>query len=785
MIRITRNIFKLKPRHKWTLAALLIALVFFYFSLPKSLFDDPASTVVFDRNGKLLGARIAEDGQWRFPESDSVPEKFTACITTFEDRYFFSHPGVNLFSVFRALRQNLAAGGIVSGGSTITMQTIRLSRKGKSRTVWEKLVEMWLALRLECAFSKQEILAKYASHAPFGGNVVGLDAAAWRYFGRSAHNLSWAESATLAVLPNAPALIHPGRNRDALLEKRNRLLNELLRREKIDSLTCTLAKKEPLPDKPLPLPETAPHLVARLDKERRGKISHATIEENFQCRCTGIVNRHVERLSGNGIHNAALMVLDNQTGEVLAYVGNTTLDLPGEHGRAVDIITSPRSSGSILKPLLFAAMLDAGELLPTTLVADIPTTISNYSPKNFNVTYDGAVPAREALIRSLNVPAVRLLGQFGQDRFYHLLKDCGFTTLYFDADHYGLSLILGGAEVNLWDLCRVYSGLANHLSGYPEHPTHHMDEPRLLREDHTSETGPEIRYSPGAIFSTFEAMKEVNRPEGESGWEAFLSSCPIAWKTGTSFGFRDAWAVGVTPGYSVGVWCGNADGEGRPGLTGVTAAAPVLFDVFDLLPGTGWFETPWDEMEEIAVCAESGMRPGMFCEKTDTVLVPLAGLRTGACPFHQLIHLDESEKYRVHAGCYPAERIKTKSWFKLPPAMAWFYRARNPFYQNPPPWKPGCNPAEENPMQLIWPDRPSKIYLPKEIDGSLGKVIFEAAHQNPGTTVFWYVDDQYLGETVREHKMEMQPAEGNHRLVLLDAEGNLLETRFEIVGRGR
>lgn len=789
MIRITKHRINFKRFHKWILAALLAVLVFFYFSLPSPLFDDPTSTVVYDRDGRLMGARIADDGQWRFPASDSVPRKFEECITHFEDRYFYSHPGVNLIAIGRAIRQNIAAGRIVSGGSTITMQTIRLARKGRDRTVWEKLVEMWLALRIECSFSKPEILTMYASHAPFGGNVVGLDAAAWRYFGRSAHNLSWAEAAALAVLPNAPALIHPGRNREALLKKRNLLLEKLLNRGIIDSTTCSLAMTEPLPDKPLPLPETAPHLLARLDRENHGEISKSTLSSNLQHRCTEILNRHVELLSGNGIHNAALMVVNNQTNEVLAYVGNTTLDLPGDNGRQVDIITSPRSSGSILKPFLFATMLDEGELLPTTLVADIPTTISNYSPKNFNVTYDGAVPAREALIRSLNVPAVRLLRSFGQQRFYRLLKDCGFSTLYYNADHYGLSLILGGAEVNLWDLCKVYRGMAVSLLQYPDEEITQVNgtfpEPSILEQAPEQPEAGESVFSAGAIFTTFEAMKEVRRPVSESGWDSFLSSYPIAWKTGTSFGFRDAWAVGVTPGYTVGVWAGNADGEGRPGLTGVTAAAPILFEVFDILPATGWFETPWDEMVEIPVCAESGMRPGMFCNSVDTIMVPRQGLRTEACPYHQLIHLDETEEYRVHADCYPVDKIRNKSWFVLPPAMAWFYRARDPFYQNPPPWKTGCNPAAESPMQLIWPDKPSKIYIPKEIDGSLGKVIFEAAHQNPETTIYWYVDDSYQGETIHEHKMALQPKTGKHTLALVDAEGNLLETKFEVVGRGK
>ncbi|MCF8366470.1 MAG: penicillin-binding protein 1C [Bacteroidales bacterium] len=787
MGKLKKYLKNIKPFWRWSLLFIFIIFILFVFSLPAALFDDPTSTVVFDRKGKLLGAAIAQDGQWRFPETDSLPDKFKICITTFEDRHFYQHPGINPFSLLRAFWQNIAEAKIVSGGSTVTMQTIRLSRKGKSRTILEKMVEIWLALRLEFSYSKNEILNMYASHAPFGGNVVGLDAAAWRYFGRSAQQLSWAESALLAVLPNAPALIHPGRNRKALLVKRNRLLDVLYQENEIDSLTNYLSKKEPLPLKPLPLPEAAPHLVSGFWQHKQGKVSKTTIDGSLQERCNQIINRHADILGGNEIHNAALLILDNYSGEVLVYIGNSAPSGTGDHGNQVDIITKPRSSGSILKPLLFAAMLQEGELLPGALVADIPTTISNYSPKNFNVTYDGAVPAGEALIRSLNVPAVRLLRQFGQDRFLIVLKQCGFSTLNYDADHYGLSLILGGAEVNLWDLCKVYSGLANTLNQYPHleklHETGQFPEPVLVKSEAHREEKLQLEIDPGAIFTTFEAMKEVRRPEAESGWKSFLSSCPVAWKTGTSFGFRDAWAVGVTPGFTVGVWVGNADGEGRPGLTGITAAAPILFEALDILPSSGWFETPWDELVKIPVCVKSGMRPGQFCEDTDSVLVPLAGLKTLSCKYHELVHLDESGVFRVHAGCYPHDKIQQKSWFILPPVMAWFYKAKNPFYQNPPQWKPGCNPNGQNPMQLIWPDKPSKIYIPRETDGSLGMVIFEAAHQNPSSTIFWYVDNEFIGKTMMRHTLGMQPAMGSHKLVLVDENGNFFETGFEIVSK--
>jgi penicillin-binding protein 1C len=776
-----------KTVYAWFALACLATAVLFYRSLPSPLFSDPTSTVVFDNDEILLGARIADDGQWRFPEADSVPQKFEACILAFEDRHFYTHPGVNPLAIFRALLQNLRAGQIVSGASTLTMQTIRLSRQGKPRTLLEKMLEMILALRLECGFTKHEILKLYASHAPFGGNVVGLDAAAWRYYGRSAHKLSWAECATLAVLPNAPALIHPGRNRDALMLKRNRLLDYLAGQGSIDSLTLLLAKKETLPEKPELLPNIAPHLLDRLDKEFHGQVIKTSIRANLQQRTSELVNRHVALLKSNQINNAALLILDTHSGKVLAYIGNSAQASHGHHGNQVDVIMRPRSSGSVLKPLLYAAMLDAGELLPTSLVADIPTTIHQYSPTNFDASYDGAVPANEALIRSLNIPAVRLLHEFGLQEFYEILQQCGFTSLTFDAQHYGLSLILGGAEVKLWDLCKVYRGMAGVLNNYPLTTKSYYEgpfaEPRIRRSYLPIKPEGAPIFSAGAIYKTFEAMKQVGRPEAEAGWESFLSTKSIAWKTGTSFGFRDAWAIGVSPDYTVGVWVGNADGEGRPGLTGLNCAAPLMFEAFDLLPSSAWFAIPYDDLIALPVCSKSGMRPGPFCEKTDTILALPSGLKTPTCPWHELIHLDESGTYRVHAQCYPHDKIIQQSWFTLPPAMAWYYKARNPFYQNKPPWKSACNPAGEKPMQLIWPDRPTKIYLPKQADGTVGKLIFEAAHQNPAATIFWYVDDEWVGETINEHKLSLLTAFGKHRLMLVDENGNFLVESFEIVSR--
>jgi penicillin-binding protein 1C len=758
--------------------------------MPSPLFDDPYATVVYDRHGRLLGARIADDGQWRFPPSDSAPEKYKACVLEFEDRHFYYHPGINPISLFRALKQNIKAWKIVSGGSTLTMQVIRLSRKGKPRNILEKAIEMWLAFRLEMSYSKSTILAMYSSHAPYGGNQVGLSAAAWRYFGRPPGELSWAEAAVLAVLPNAPAAIHPGRNRDVLLEKRNRLLIRLAEKGKIDRLTCDLACEEPLPDQPLPLPDLSRHVVGRIYQTNPGQSVIATIDAGLQEQIGEIAQRHRQFLTSNQIFNSAILVIDLTNRQVLAYVGNSAPEDEKEHSPDVDVILAPRSTGSILKPFLYAAMMDAGELLPGMLLPDVPSYFAGFSPKNFSLTYDGAVPAHSALSRSLNVPAVYLLKEYGVQPFYDLLKKLGISTLSKSSSHYGLSLILGGAEASLWEISMLYMNMGRTLYDYANNygdyrgVQYGMPLMRLHEMASLQEMPSTYQYSAGAAWLTLSALRDVNRPEEEEGWMTFASSREIAWKTGTSFGFRDAWAIGMTADYLVGVWVGNADGEGRPGLTGVSAAAPLMFKVFRQLPQSGhWFPEPYDELEKVAVCRQSGHRPSIYCTDFDSATICLNGMKSETCPYHKLIHLDESGSYQVNADCYPVDKIRQQSWFVLPPSWAWYYRLRNPMYQPLPPFLAGCTGSSSSPMQFIYPSGDRRIYLPLGPDGGPGKVIFEAAHQDPSKIIYWHLDNQFLGFTQDIHKLSMQPAPGEHTLTIVDEDGATISTSIIVIGK--
>lgn len=773
-------------------------MLIWLFSLPSPLFRDPISTVLEDRDGGLLGAKIAADGQWRFPRSSEVPERFATALCIFEDRRFYVHPGVDFLSLARALWQNIRAGRVVSGGSTLTMQVIRLSRKGKSRTVFEKLIEIWMATRLELTHSKKEILSLYASHAPFGGNVVGLDAASWRYFGMKPESLSWAEAAALAVLPNSPALIHPGRNREALLKKRNRLLDRLLYFGKIDSLSCQLAKEELLPLQPHPLPRLASHLLERAIYESNSSFSlsanriRTTVRSSLQTKVNTVIQRHLATLKPNEINNLAVLVLDVESGEVLAYAGNA-VGTGEAHGEDVDVITAPRSTGSVLKPFLYAMMLNEGQLLPGSLVSDIPVNFGGYMPENFRDTYDGVIPVNKAVIRSLNVPLVRLLQDYGLEKFHFGLQKIGLTTLKRPPGHYGLTLILGGAEGTLWDITGAYASLARTLRHYPQHSgAYRLDDFRppnylLLDTNRNEQPSRWIKDPPvlsaASIWFAFEAMKELERPNEQGEWEVFRSSKRIAWKTGTSYGFRDAWAVGVTPRYAVGVWVGNADGEGRPGLIGILTAAPVLFEVFDLLPTSAWFAAPYDEMIRIPVCQNSGFRASAICT-VDTAWVPLPGLRSPACSYHQIVHLDQSGRWQVHSNCELPASMMHVPWFVLPPVEEFYYKNKNPRYRTLPPFRQDCGiSATSNPMQLIYPRQATQIFVPVDLDGKPGKTVFKVAHRDAEAVIHWHLDQNYLGTTRHFHHFELNPPPGMHRLTLVDEKGNRLEQKFEIIGK--
>lgn len=757
---------------------LIVLFVFVggFLMLPVVHFDSLYSSVLYDSNGQLLGALVSADGQWRFEKRDSIPEKFKTSILQFEDQYYFYHPGVNPMSILRALWQNARAGEIQSGGSTITMQVVRMSSKPVGRTYIRKLWEFLLAIRLEVALTKDEILQQYVAYAPFGGNVVGLEAASWRYFGRDAFSLSWAECAMLAVLPNAPSIIHPGKNRKLLLEKRNRLLLKLYLANKISKETYDLSLLEEIPQKPLDLPQLAPHLLQKSKVEYPSQSILSTVSRTVQKRCNAIVKQHYERLKDRYIMNIAVMVTEVKSGNILAYVGNVPF-LEKEYASDVDLIQAPRSSGSTLKPFLLAALLNEGAITPYSLIPDVPSYYSGFVPRNFSLSFDGAVSANEALVRSLNIPAVYMLREYGYAPFHQLLKQCGFKHMNKPSDHYGLSLILGGAEVSLYELCGAYGALGSSLLS-------ETNEPALMPSYVIKDKNRQyltIPLSKASIFTTFQYLTQLTRPDEESGWQFYQSSSQVAWKTGTSFGFRDAWAVGVTPDLTVGVWVGNADGVGRAGLTGVKVAAPILFDVLNSFNSSDkWFLRPSVGYSEIEICRESGFRASMICDHKEWKLVPEKCAYSEVCPYHKQIHLDSLEHFQVSSECYPVHAMVQKAWFSLPPTMEYYYRKKHPEYKVLPSFGEGCYGGEQSSLSFILPAN-NFLFLPKTFGGEKGVVVFEVAQSGLNCELYWHLDGEFIGSTLMPHQMALSPNVGQHSITVVDGKGISVQKSFKIV----
>ena len=778
-----------------------IATVSFYCCLPSPLFTDPFSLILEDRYGNLLSGKIAEDGQWRFPLSEEVSDEFKICITEFEDKRFDDHLGVDPYAIARAFKINYQKGRVVSGGSTISMQVIRLSRKGQYRTYFEKIIEIFKTFRLEMRYSKKEILNFYCSYAPFGGNVVGLEAASWKYYGRSPKQLSWSENATLAVLPNNPSIINPNRNRKHLIAKRNKLLKKLFEKSHIDSITYELSLHEPLPERTKPLPMFAPHLLDRVLKEGNkssgtqeiglaqitGKVKTSLVVSD-QIRVTSILQRHWGQLKQNGINNIGAMITDVTTGQVVAYVGNVGY-LSNPMGGAVDMIPAERSTGSIIKPLLYAACLDEGQILPHTLIPDVPTHFGDYSPQNYNHSYLGAVSASTALTRSLNVPTVRMLSRYGYQKFHQKLKSVGFTTLNYPAHHYGLSMVLGGAETTIWDLASIYTSMSRSLLMYNKRGGNYANDDYRPVSYLLTDSAPKnvqlqnsSKLSAGAIYQTYTAMTDVKRPGLEFYWKDF-SSKKIAWKTGTSFGSRDAWAVGCTPQYSVVVWVGNASGQGRPNLTGTRSAAPILFEIFDALNSADyWFRVPQNDMAEVEVCEKSGNKALPNCSTKKKELCPKSAENGPVCINHKTVYLNPNTGLRVTDKCLSPNEMKKETFFILSPAQEWYYKVNHPDYKSLPDFVHDCGPDEfDKPMDFIYPRRRVKVSIPKKLDGTLGEVVFEVKHRNKEVALFWHIDNQYMGQTKNFHEIGFQPAAGKHTLTVVDENGEMIHRKFEVI----
>ena len=754
------------------LLSLLIPL-FIISRIPDPLFPTDYSTLVLDEEGRYLRVFLNSREQWIFPDDGrEIPERLKIAVLHFEDKRFEHHHGVDLAAVFRAIYQNLRKGEVVSGASTITMQLARLM-KPKERTIKNKLIEMLQAVRIEMKYSKEEILKLYLLHAPYGGNIVGYRTASLRYFGKEPENLSWAEAATLAVLPNNPAHVNPLQNRERLKEKRDELLASLYEAGKIDRNTYQLAIAEPVADRLYPFPLSAPHLAEKLAREVEGDIIRTTINKGIQDQVTAILKDYIEENRKRGIRNAALLLTDTGTGEVKAYVASQDFFDDDNLGK-IDGIQMRRSSASTLKPFLYALAMDEGMIIRESRLLDIPISYGGYTPYNANNKFSGVVRADEALIRSLNAPVVNLLYHYGVEDFYAFLQEAGLEGLFRAPEEYGLSLILGGAEISLWELSQLYRGLGNY--GY-------FSGLRVLKD--AGEPAGKQLLSPGSAYLVLETLRDLKRPGTEYYWQDFQSSAPIAWKTGTSYGSRDAWAVGVSPDWTIAVWVGNFAGGEIKGMSGLESAAPLLFRVFNQLEKRGqrnWFEAPAGGLREILVSASTGYRLRENSTELVKALAPAGAKPLQYSPYERVFYLNRAETMEVCSLCWDRSDLKVVRKVIYPPQVYKYLGNRE--IHAIPPHNPDCPGAREiNPIEFIYPQEGSLIFLPRGNDGEYQQLNLEAAHAHKESRLFWYLDNRYLGETVNKHQLSLVPEPGWHRLLVIDGWGNSREINFYLERR--
>ena len=765
---------KISRLASWMVAALAGALlVYWLIPLPRPLFAPNYSTALVDREGKLLRVFLNADQQWILaPRPDEpIPPKLERAVLTFEDRRFYYHPGIDPVAVGRALVQNAAAGRIVSGASTLTMQVARLLAP-KARTWGHKGLEALQALKMEVGLSKRALLRLYLDHAPYGGNIIGVEAAARKYFGKRPRALSWAQAATLAVLPNAPGLIGPVADPARLRAKRDRLLARLLAGGHLDRTTFQLALREPVPRAARPFPMLAPHLAQRLREQGLGPTIATTIDRDIQRRAEHWLARHAAFLQGQGIGNGAVLVADTRSGKVRAYAGSQAF-FAAAQGQ-VDGVRAPRSSGSLLKPFLYALAMDGGLALPQTLIEDVPVYYRAFSPRNANEAYSGVVRAREALVRSLNVPAVGLLQQYGLYPFHQFLRRAGLATLFRSAEEYGLPLIIGGAEVTLWDMAMLYAGLAN--GG--------RFRPLQVVAGQPLERGVQL-ISPAASYLTLEVLRQLQRPGAEYYWQQFENQWPLAWKTGTSYGQRDAWAVGVNPQWTLAVWCGNFTGQGNANLGGAQSAGPLLFDLFNALPreaAQSWFEAPWTRAVEL--CADTGFMLGPHCPQGQVVEAPPHMKPLAVCPHHRSLHLSGDGAHQVCSLCWEADEHRQTGRLVYPVEVAQVLRRRGRLLQEVPPHRPDC-PAglAKRPVHIVYPRPGAHLWRPRDFGGHWQDIVLRVVHRQTQSLLYWYLDGGYAGRTRDRHVKPVGLDKGWHVLEVVDEAGHRDRRRFYVDAR--
>lgn len=709
------------------------------------------SQVVLDDRDNIIGAYLNSEEQWQI-KGVEIPPRLKLAVLNYEDRKFYSHNGVDYLAIVRAVKTNLLEKRRV-GASTITMQGVKLYKR-RERTYLSKIEEIIESYKLEKYLSKDEILELYLNNAPYGSNIVGYETASQLYFGKSAKNLTWAEGATLAVLPNSPGLIWIEKNRDKLLNKRNNLLKNMYERGVIDEKQYRLSIKEELPKERKYFNSLAPHLTRRLVNEYDDKIIKSTINSELQKNIERIAREYGDYLNNRGIKNTAIIVVDNHSGEVKSYVGSQNFYDFQRNGQ-LDGVVAQRSVGSVLKPFLYALSIDEGLITPKSKLLDVPLYFSNFNPQNANKKYQGLVEAREALKKSLNIPFVKLLDEYGVDKFFYFLKDVvNFPER--DYSNYGLSLILGTKEMSVENIAKLYYG----LSQYGE-----FKDLKYIRDDKKIDGRKLI--SKGASYLTLEAMQGVQRYGIDN---LYLGRDGIAWKTGTSYGQRDAWAGGISSRWTVVVWCGNFTGEGNRNISGVVTAGQLLFKIFKVLPNENEsFIKPSEELKKVEIDSETGYRL-RYDVPSEEIDYPKDAKSLKVSPYYKKVFIN-SKGEEIDSRSKDFIERKEKIVLSYPIELLDYMARENISISN----------VRDEKIKITYPLNNIKIFLPKDFEERKRLIVKVANPKNK--KLYWYHNGKYIFSG-RDRERAFDFLEGEHRLTLVSESGEVVEVKFYIL-RGK
>jgi penicillin-binding protein 1C len=716
------------------------------------------SKEIHAKDGTLLTAYLTSDDKWRLrTELEEVSPDLIKAIVEKEDSWFYWHLGINPVSIVRAFYNNLTSEETQLGASTITMQVARMLEP-KKRTYLNKLGEMFRAIQLEIKYSKEEILELYLSLLPFGGNIEGVKSASYIYFNRPPDKLSLAQSITLAVIPNDPNSLRLDRSNEEIIKNRDYWINKFKQEKIFSSSNLNDALDEPVEKNRYAIPVSAPHFSYFIKNNFSGDIINTTLDLSTQKTAENLLLRQVNKLFYKGITNGAVLIIDNKNSSVIAYCGSADFYDDSSFGQ-VNGITAIRSPGSTLKAPLYAYAFDEGKLTPQMKLADIPTDFRGYQPENYDLKFYGNVSTEFALVNSLNIPAVKLLEQVGLNNFIVFLENSGFNQIRKQKNKLGLSLILGGCGTNLQELTRLFSAFTRNGKLYPLNFI--LDEEEVQGEQIFSES---------SSYLTAQILAGINRSDIVN--LSNYSKLPkFAWKTGTSYGKRDAWTIGFNPNYTIGVWMGNFNGVGSPNLSGAEAAVPLLFDLFNAIDydsDVKWFEVP-EEIMTKEVCSESGMMPTQFCTNRVRDLAIQNQSSNEVCNIHKPVYVNLDESVQYCTGCLPTLDYKKAVYAVYQPELTVWLSKNKYDYHKPPPHNPNCTAkfAEGGP-KILSPSEDYEYFLEKD---SGQEILLLAASDSRVKTHYWYVNEKFIRKTKPGERLFYIPEDKELKITCLDDKG--------------